>query len=246
MGVIVVIFALIVAGIGFFVKKYPDTISGYASMSAEKRKNVDIAAVGDLLCKGFRWIAVAMLVIYFVFALLGKPVLALTLGLLAPIFTGTIVLMIMSQKYDTNPRSRFRKYLPTGIVIFLAVAIGVLMAVVVPRDMKPTEAVVGRNAVEFSGSYGVVVPFAEITACELLDDIPRIRVKMGGFALGKVCKGDFRLDSLGRCRLFVRLGRTPYLCIETTSGRKIIFNSPDSAVTRDLYRDLNSAVTEQK
>jgi multisubunit Na+/H+ antiporter MnhB subunit len=238
MGIIVVIFALLLAGCGVLVKKYPNTISGYNTMPPERRANVDIETVASLLQKGFLTIAAATIVIYFAFALLKMPLVAAIAGLLAPIFVGTPILLVMAQKHDKNPRKRAKKHLPAVIVSAITVAVLALVSVMIIRDMRPTEATIADGKITFSGSYGLTVPLAQIEKCELRDEIPRITMKTNGFALGGICKGDFRLDGLGKCRLYIDRKNAPYLFLETSDGRKIVYNSPDPAATREIFDAL--------
>jgi hypothetical protein len=233
MDVLVVIIALFLVGIGQLVKKYPDTISGYSTMSKDKRKNVDIQSVGNLLNKGFLLIAAAMLVLYFIFRLSGMQVAAF-IGFTAPIFIGTPVLLAMAQKYDKNVRGKFAKYLPAGIIVLLAVAIGAWTTM----DARPTKVTIEGETMKFTGTYGIELPLDEIAKYELWDNIPRITARTNGFGLGNICKGHFTLEGLGQCRLFIRHGDSPYLYIETTGGRKIIFNSPDPDCVKNLFEKL--------
>ena len=234
--IVIIGFSILLALIGLVPRKYPKLISGYNTMPAEKRKNVDIDAVGRLLFKGFLLIGVATLVLYFTLKLFGvSGEIAFPIGLFAPVFLGMIVLPLLSQKYDKNPRRKFVKYLPSGVLAL----IGVVVAIMVPLDARPTKAVVGEDAVEFTGSYGLTVPLAEIACCELWDDLPRIEARTNGLGLGPICKGYFRLEGLGACRLFIKHGEVPYLYMETIKGEKIIFNSPEKGVAERLYSALS-------
>lgn len=237
MDISVVIISLLIVGIGALAKKYPNTISGYNTMSRERRRNVDNQAVGNLLYKGFLWIAAAMLVLYFSFRLSGMQAAAF-IGFMAPIFLGTPVLMVIAQKYDTNPRGKIAKWLAMAICTLVCVATMAGISVMTVRDSQPTKATIENGAVKFTGIYGVEVPLEDIVKCELWNDIPRITARTNGLGLGAICKGHFTLEGLGKCRLFIRHGDTPYLYIETADGRKIIFNSPDAAYTESLFEDL--------
>jgi hypothetical protein len=231
--IIVVAFAIFWVGLALFVRKYPNLISGYSTMSEEELKNVDIQAVGRLMCRGFVWMAAAMIILYLPFRLLRLESVAM-IAWLAPIVVGTPIILVMAQKYDKNIRSNFRKYLPVGFVVVLFTTIGAFIA----TDAQPTKATVGGDTVKFSGNYGVTVPLSDIARCELWVDIPRIEARTNGLGLGNILKGHFRLDGLGKCRLFIRHGDRPYLYIETAAGEKIIFNSQDPGITRQLYEVL--------
>jgi hypothetical protein len=234
MDLFVVIFSLFIALTGWLMKAQPNLISGYSTMSAEKKKNVDIQAVGNLFCKGFLLIGASMIALYAIFRWL-LDMTAVAQGVwLAPIFIITPVLIVMAQKYDKNPRGGFAKYWQAGLIT----VIFALVATMIVWGVQPTKAIVEEGAVRFTGQYGVTVPLDEIARCELRDEIPRIEVKMNGLAIGVVAKGRFRLAELGRCRLLIRRGEAPYLFIETAKGEKIIFNSPDPALTRRLCETI--------
>ena len=44
---------LLIIGIGFIVKDYPNTIAGYNTMSKEQKKKVDIKEASTFIRKGF-------------------------------------------------------------------------------------------------------------------------------------------------------------------------------------------------
>ncbi len=119
MGVVVIVFSLLWLGIGQFIKKYPELLAGYNTMSPEKKRNVDIQAVGKLFCRGFQIMAAAMVVIYFGLQLAGLPMQTAVAGFLAVIFLGTSVLLVMARKHDKNLRSGLKYYLTAGVILFL-------------------------------------------------------------------------------------------------------------------------------
>ncbi len=129
MGVFVIFYSLLWAGIGWFVGKHPETIAGYNTMRNEKRRNVDIQAVGNLVRKGFRVMSVAMVVLWFSLRLSGQPVRVAILGLFASVFIGTPVLLLSVRKHDKNPRGGWKYYLTAGVIfsLFLAAAAYVML-----------------------------------------------------------------------------------------------------------------------
>lgn len=134
MTVFVIIFSLIMLGVGGLVKRSPELISGYNTMSAEKRQNVDLQAVGNLLFKGFRLIAGLMIAAYFACIAAGLRVQSPLLWLLwlAPLFIITLVLLVLMQKYDKNPRGWFAKYWSVGLLAAIFAGVALLMLKNVP------------------------------------------------------------------------------------------------------------------
>ena len=119
MGVVVIVFSLAWVGIGWSMKKYPELIAGYNTMSPEKKRNVDIQAVGNLFYRGFCIMAALMVALYFSLQLAGLPMQTAMVGFLAVIFLGTPVLLIMARKCDKNPGTGLGYYLTAGIMLSL-------------------------------------------------------------------------------------------------------------------------------
>lgn len=227
------LFGLFIIGIGFFVKKYPDTISGYNTMSTQKKKNVDIESIASLYKKGLIIIGLVIMICSSFFSLLKLPELEAT-ALPVPLLIGMFVLTVLAQKYDHNKQSRFKKRLPVIIV-------GVIILIVsfsLYYNTRPTNVIVSDNSIEFTGAYGLTIPMAQIEKAELLDNIPEIKMRTNGLGLGGILKGHFILDELGKCRLLLRLPNSPFLYLQLKNGEKIMFNSPDSLYTKDVYNAL--------
>lgn len=233
MGTFALIFGLFFIGLGFFIKKYPNQISPYNGMSAQKKKNIDIEAIALLYKKGMIIIGVATIGTYYLFDLLKMPV-AAQIGALVPTFAIMPILLIMIQKHDHNRQRKIIKFLPAGILFVIFIGAGIMMI----TGIQSTKAIVGGDSIEFTGKYGITVPFDQIKKCELLKHIPRIGSKTNGFAVAGICKGHFRLDEFGKCRLFLRFPNPPYLFLELHSGDKILFNSPDSLYTKAVFEKL--------
>ncbi|MDL2230768.1 DUF3784 domain-containing protein [Alistipes sp. OttesenSCG-928-L06] len=49
--IIILLYGLLFIGMGFFVKKYPDTIAGYNTLSSRRKKQVDIEGLSTFLKK---------------------------------------------------------------------------------------------------------------------------------------------------------------------------------------------------
>ena len=68
MNLFILLYSLFIVGLGLFIGKYPHTISGYNTMSKEKKKNVDIKAVGKLYRKGLVILALLTMLFFFLFS----------------------------------------------------------------------------------------------------------------------------------------------------------------------------------
>lgn len=227
------LFGLSIVGIGFFVKKYPDMISGYSTMSEEERENVDILSVASTLKKGMVIIGIVTMICPTVFSWLKLPELAV-ISIIAPPLIGILILTLLVQKYNHNKQSKFKKQLPALIVVTTIIIVSIMLF----HGSRPTKVFISDNNIEFTGQYGLTVQTSEIEKTELLNNIPRIKLRTNGLGLGSIQKGHFILDEIGKCRLFLNLPNPPYLYIELKNGDKIIFNSTDSHYTEEVYEKI--------
>jgi hypothetical protein len=135
-------------------------------------------------------------------------------------------------------RARTRR----GIVIFAAAALVVIAGIAALFYAEEQPPRVSVDAAHFrvdSFMYGEEYPLTEITHFSLHPNLPRIRVRTNGYALGATLRGHFRLDRLGEGQLFVELGHPPYLLVE--HGREYVvvnFENPDE--TQRLFETLKT------
>lgn len=208
-------------------------MSGYNTMSAEKKKNVDIEAIASIMKKGLIIIGITTAISSSILFWLNLQTLTI-IALIAPLLLGTLVLITITQKYDHNRKSKFKKSFP----IILISTITIIVASALLYGSQPTKVKIMDNAMEFTGKYGITVPFNQIEKVKLIKNIPPIKMRTNGLGLGSVLKGHFLLDEFGKCRLFLKLPNPPFLYIETKNGEKIIFNSQDSDYTNQVYQEL--------
>ncbi|MDT8860811.1 DUF3784 domain-containing protein [Alkalihalobacillus sp. MEB130] len=103
--------------------------------------------------------------------------------------------------------------------------------------LQPNELSISDNRLQISGFYGVEWPLDEITNIELVDTIPKIQVRTNGFSFANRLKGHFRLEELGKGRLFIYRNSPHFIYIE--KGDDYIFiNSSDSHETKLWYEEM--------
>ena len=74
------IIAAVLFVLGMLVRKYPNLIAGYNTMTAEQKKNVDVKGLSNFMCRSLCVIAVLMII---------------------PII-GSIYMVVKAQRYDRN------------------------------------------------------------------------------------------------------------------------------------------------
>lgn len=102
--------------------------------------------------------------------------------------------------------------------------------------------VTGENLI-IDGSYRQTVRLDEIKSCELLGQMPKIRIRTNGIGLGKIQIGNFRVEGIGKCRLYLNLRYPPFVHVTTISGEHIFFNTKNPAFTKELYDALSRSQT---
>ena len=102
---------------------------------------------------------------------------------------------------------------------------------------KATEVVLSDTTVEIRGMFGTSIEYRKIDSIELKDNLPEIGRKNNGSAIGEAHKGNFTVDGLGECKLYILSSKGPYLYIKV-EGKYIIMNYKDKLTTEKLYDDL--------
>jgi hypothetical protein len=215
--------------LGFVVKAYPDAIAGYNTMSAEKKKNVDVDGLSSM--------ARNAMVLMGVLVAVGIPFFRLVKWSVNPVFfimtvilSTVIGIIILSQQYNHNKRSVIEKISPYIIVAGIVLFAGLKMF----KTREPLEISIIDNQITISGTYGLTEPVNNI---ELIEAIPEIKRRTGGYSDGVVRKGNFLLEEWGTCKLFLQSQGGPYIKI-STSGNPIILNGNSADDTRKLYQKL--------
>ena len=99
----VLIIAAVLFVLGMLVRKYPNLIAGYNTMTAEQKKNVDVKGLSNFMCRSLCVIAVLMIVSYFVMVArsVNEKAVSVVSTPLIPII-GSIYMVVKAQRYDRN------------------------------------------------------------------------------------------------------------------------------------------------
>lgn len=158
-------------------------------------------------------------------------------------FIYSIILLI--DYINTGGQMNTKKPLFLGIAIAAVLIIVAGAAIFLTNLSNSTNeeatAVISADSVEFTGMYGATYEFSDILEISLDDTIPAAGYKYDGSGLGEVKKGDWEVEGLGRCRLFVMSKNGPFVVMRTTD-RYVIVNFKDSEKTKELYNNLLEAV----
>lgn len=223
---------IIFIGIGFLVQAAPDTIAGYNTMSAEKRKNVDIKGLARFLRNGLILTGASSIVASLLLYAL-KLYAASEAVSLATIIAGVTITVVKARKYDRNTRrNKAAGYIAAGIAA--AAASALLLYGILPAKIKTD-----KGFMQVTGMYGFSIPVEEIVNAELSDSLPRILIRTNGLALGDTLKGWFKVEGCNRCRLFIRASdKGPYLIVTSSQEPPVILSTPDRVTAEKLLAAL--------
>lgn len=229
---------------GIAIKHYKAywLISGYNTMSAEKKKNVDIQNLGELMAN-FCYVMSGVILVGTLLMSLNQMVAGgIVLFLILPT---SIYMIIKSQKYDGNTRKpdgtmKTRSKILIGAVIGLLVITSAGVCALLYFSNKPTEFFIQDGALRISGLYGEEVELSGITSITSKEQMPKILSKRNGSALGSKMKGYFNLKEIGQAKLFVDTKKPPFIFIEGKSGLRIV-NADNPTNTKILYETLLEA-----
>lgn len=95
--------AAILFVLGLLVRRYPNLIAGYNTMSAEQKKKVDIKGLSGFMCRSLCVMAVLMILSYYAMGVMSvsEKVTSIVSTTLIPII-GVIYVVVRVQCYDHN------------------------------------------------------------------------------------------------------------------------------------------------
>jgi hypothetical protein len=85
--------------------------------------------------------------------------------------------------------------------------------------------------------YGDAFPLAEITGVSLERRLPRILARTNGFAASGLLRGWFRVEGMGKGKLFVDAGSPPFLVVRLKRSF-VILNFSEPEKTQAVYTEL--------
>lgn len=237
---------LIIVGVCFFLLglgvhklKWYFLISGYNTMSKNKKENVDVEGLGRLL-GNYGYLGGGGFVLAGLMYGVGIKYVVELIIILFVIMT--FYVLIKAQRYDGNMFSedgKLRKGAGKQLVLPLGILIVSLLfvALVFFFSSKPTKITFLDEGVQFHGMYGSVYTWEDIVTVELMDELPTIESRTNGSALGSKLKGHFMTKELGYVKLFVNTSNPTCIYLETVGG-EIIFNIGNEDKTKDIFREI--------
>lgn len=129
----------------------------------------------------------------------------------------------------------------TIIGLFIILGVSVFVLFLFNGTKKEAEVVIEDNQIIITGQYGTTNEIANISDIQIVDSIPTIGKKVNGAGLGDIKKGDFNVEGLGTCRLFIHSNQGPFIYI-IENEKYTIINFKDASKTTDVYEELKKAL----
>ncbi|MEG1796942.1 MAG: DUF3784 domain-containing protein [Clostridium sp.] len=206
-------------------------ISGYNTASKKDKQKIDIENIGKSLTKMSYMVAIvnlfgAFLVFFF------------KISILIFVFLTLVIIFYFVwhvQKFDRSSNSK------TGKIILIVVMIIILLINVPLFSMtyKTTNVEFTKDSLRIIGTYGRTIPKENINEIKLVDNIPEIKMRTNGIGLGKIQKGNFKLDGINKGVLFLENDNGPYIQISTNIYTVFINYKYDSK-TLELFNELEN------
>lgn len=142
-------------------------------------------------------------------------------------------------------QKRKKNSIIAALIIGGAVIIGIAVFLIyMNKNFKvDTEIVVTDTTFEVMGMYSGIYELSSVSSVELKDTLPTILERTNGAAISEVKKGDFKLEELGLCRLYLTSEEGPYLYIKVNDFY-VIINYEDRTRTEALYTELTAKLNQ--
>lgn len=243
--VVAAIPSLIIIFLGICIKYFKAywLISGYNTMSAEKKKNVDVESLGKAM--GNFCFVLAGLMFAFILSLFFEQT---TISIIAVVMlvAAIIYFIIKSQKFDGNAvKSNGKMKKGTKVIVGLIVAFLVLVflgvGILLYKSNQPITYNISEDSIQIVSLYGETINFSDINNIYISDQIPDIKLRTNGSAVGSMLKGYFNVDKIGNVKLFINTKVQSFIFIETDNKTTII-NGQDKASTQELFAKLEKMI----
>lgn len=239
---ILIFTGILLMALGILIKhfKFYWLISGYNTMSKEKRKNVDTEGLGRFM-GNFLFLLAGIIFLGALLIFMGYKTIGIIITTILPFILIPYVI-IKSQKYDKNslePDGSMKKStkLTIGFFIGLMAIILIFITCLCAYGAFEPTITVKDEYITIGGMYASTVHTEDIIEVVLLDSIPRVLRKNNGFDFGNILKGNFSLENIGKGRLYINNGKSPYVYLKLEKGY-VIINFKNSEKTQELYNEI--------
>ena len=124
-----------------------------------------------------------------------------------------------------------------GSIISVLILVITGVCILLYFSNKPTEYTLQNGFLNISGMYGQDIPLYEINSLEMKETMPKVLLKTNGSALRNIYKGYFKIEYLGKTKLFLDVSKPPFIFLWCKT-QIIILNCNDREKTKMFYEKL--------
>jgi hypothetical protein len=228
--------SLIFFGMGFIVTKSNARyiLSGYNTMSETERAKVDIDSHLRFFKRFHIFLGISLFAGTVLISLYNNNRASMFMTIY-PLVAYAYMVLRGSSFYTGSSAQKLVSYLTGGILLIVAAVI----AFQGMQDYKSSALVLGQDAIEIKGSFGIKIKRKDILDQTLLSELPEmsgVLNKVNGFAGGDYAKGSFKLKGGKVVRLYVNKKVSPVLLINTLGGE--IYYASDEVNMDALNKEI--------
>lgn len=215
----IIFLSILFFGIAFIVteKNAKTLLSGYNSLTDSEKEKVDLKNYLDFNKKFHIGLAISFLIIgLFLSYFLGENATGIFLGLFPLI--AYVFYFWKSKRYYNGVQGRSFTW-AAGIMILLILGVAYLFYSGFQEDSLS----IYEDYAEISGIYGEKIEFAGIDKVEQVENIPILKLRKNGFALGDIRKGYFKTNEGNTIKLITHKQNTPLILFTMNDGREIYY-----------------------
>ena len=210
-------------------------ISGYNTMSEEKRQRVDVEGLANFL-GNCTFVLAGQMIISGLFFHYNHQLVAV--AAVFSIFPLIVYLLIIAQRFDGNTRNTDGTMKrTTKAMIGFFIALFVVISIFIVLSARTPRVLINDKVLQIKAVYGLEIERDKISDIKLTVTPPDVVGKTNGFDLGNILKGKFRLRGGTAVRLYVNIGKPPFIEITTSEGL-VIINLADPEKTEALFHSL--------
>ncbi|MFY0601414.1 MAG: DUF3784 domain-containing protein [Cyclobacteriaceae bacterium] len=212
-------------------------LSGYNMMSEEDREKVDIKSYIPRFKKfhfvlGVSFLFFGLSINYFI----GENATGVFMGLY-PI-AAYIFWIWKNGKYTIGVSNQYKKVIIYFLIILLIFISGLFYV-----GFDEDRLIINEQGVQLEGIYGETLKPQQIKTIKLTSQLPKIKYKSNGFALGEIKKGYFITSEKTRVKFLLNSLNQPYIQLTRTDGKEIYFSAKNES-NKKIYNDLRQALPE--
>jgi hypothetical protein len=145
-----------------------------------------------------------------------------------------------NERHDISQNSNSRNnYYAVSIILVVVALLCLYEYQSIKIDLK-------EDKFKISGIYGSSINYNDIDAIDTISKMPRIEMRTNGFALGRVCKGFFRLKEIGSASLFINFNVSPFVQLIQKNGNVTYFNLKDHQSTIETFDKIKLKINSTK